>query len=93
MNEFETQETANSAVGLVKAFFAAKESHASAPTISSKVSKPICAAEFERPLAHCALRMVRLLDLPNAMPMLYPEIMRVVCYRLLTGPQGAKWST
>ena len=39
-------------------------------------------------LADCALRAVRLLDTPDAIPMLYPAIMREICYWLLTGPGG-----
>ena len=61
---------------------------ASPPAASPKVSKAICVANFDGPLADCALRMVRLLDIPNAIPILYPAIMREVCYWLLTGPQG-----
>src|ERR1700733_6561528 len=58
------------------------------PAASPKVSKGVCVADFDGPLADCALRMVRLLDIPKAIPMLYPAIMREVCYWLLTGPQG-----
>ena len=58
------------------------------PTSSSKVSKGVCVANFDGPLADCALRMVRLLDTPKAIPMLYPAVMREICYWLLTGPQG-----
>jgi len=58
------------------------------PTASSKVSKGVCVADFDGPLADCALRMVRLLGTPKAIPMLYPAIMREICYWLLTGPQG-----
>ena len=61
---------------------------ASPPAASPKVDKAICVADFDGPLADCALRMVRLLDIPNAIPMLYPAIMREICYWLLTGPQG-----
>jgi AraC-like DNA-binding protein len=61
---------------------------ASPPAASLKVSKGVCVADFDGPLADCALRMVQLLDTPKAIPMLYPAIMREVCYWLLTGPQG-----
>jgi AraC-like DNA-binding protein len=37
-------------------------------------------------LLNCALRAVRLLDTPEAIPMLYPGIMHEICYWLLTGP-------
>ena len=39
-------------------------------------------------LLDCALRSVRLLDTPEAIPMLYPGIMREICYWLLAGPGG-----
>jgi AraC-like DNA-binding protein len=39
-------------------------------------------------LADCALRGVRLLETPEAIPTLYPGIMREICYWLLTGPGG-----
>jgi transcriptional regulator GlxA family with amidase domain len=45
-------------------------------------------ADFQGPLADCALRLVRLLDTPKAIPTLYPVIMRETCYWLLTGPHG-----
>ena len=61
---------------------------AAPPASSPQVSKAICVADFDGPLADCALRMVRLLDIPNAIPVLYPAIMREMCYWLLTGPQG-----
>lgn len=46
----------------------------------------------EGPLADCALRAMRLLDTPEAIPVLYPGIMREICFRLLTGPHGAEVS-
>ena len=39
-------------------------------------------------LVNCALRGVRLLETPNAIPTLYPGIMREICYWLLIGPEG-----
>lgn len=35
-----------------------------------------------------ALRSLRLLETPKAIPLLYPGIMREICYWLLTGPNG-----
>ncbi len=48
----------------------------------------ILVTDFDGPLADCALRLVRLLDTPAAIPVLCPLIMREICYWLLTGPQG-----
>lgn len=45
---------------------------------------------LDAPLADCLLRLVRLLDKPDAIPILYPSLMREICYWLLTGPNGAK---
>ena len=46
--------------------------------------------DFDGPLADCAVRLVRLLDTPNAIPALRPMILREIGYWLLTGPQGAE---
>jgi AraC-like DNA-binding protein len=59
------------------------------PAANPKVSKGVCVTNFDGPLADCALCMVRLLDTPKAIPILYPAIMREICYWLLTGPQGS----
>ncbi len=58
------------------------------PKPSSKGGRGVCAATFEGPLTDCALRMVRLLDTPKAIPVLYPAIMREISYWLITGAQG-----
>ena len=44
--------------------------------------------DFEGPAADCVLRLVRLLETPAAIPVLYPSIMRELCYWLLAGPRG-----
>lgn len=49
-----------------------------------------CVVDLAEPLADCVLRMVRLLDTPKAIPILYPAIMREICYWILTGPHGAE---
>lgn len=50
----------------------------------------IFSIDFDEHLADCALRMVRLLETPRAIPMLAPAIMREICYWLLTGPRAAE---
>jgi AraC-like DNA-binding protein len=40
------------------------------------------------PLLDCALRLTRLLDTPQDIPVLAPMVMREIYYRLLTGEQG-----
>ena len=44
--------------------------------------------ELNSQLIDCVLRTVRLLNTPDAIPVLYPGIMREVCYWLLKGPEG-----
>jgi len=60
------------------------------PVASPRVGPGVFVTDFDGPLAECALRMVRLLDTPNAIPVLYPAIMREICYWLLTGPHGGE---
>ena len=48
----------------------------------------VLVTDFDGPLSDCALRMVRLLGTPKAIPMLCPVIMREICYWLLSGPHG-----
>ena len=44
--------------------------------------------DLHRELLHCALRAVRLLQTPEAIPYLYPAILREICYWVLAGPGG-----
>jgi hypothetical protein len=60
------------------------------PRVSSDVGRGVFVTNFDGPLADCALRMVRLLETPQAIPILYPGIMREICYWLLTGPHGGE---
>ena len=58
------------------------------PRPSGEHGRGVFVTDFQGPLADCALRLVRLLDTPQAIPMLYPVIMREICYWLLAGPHG-----
>ncbi|TFW13919.1 AraC family transcriptional regulator [Duganella callida] len=58
------------------------------PPAPVEVERGALVAEFDGPLADCALRMMRLLHTPKAVPLLQPAIMREICYWLLTGPYG-----
>lgn len=60
------------------------------PVAGSDIRHAVFVSDFDGPLADCALRMVRLLETPKAIPMLYPAIMREICYWLLTGPHGSE---
>ncbi|MGO4212412.1 AraC family transcriptional regulator N-terminal domain-containing protein [Terriglobus sp. 2YAB30_2] len=44
--------------------------------------------ELNRQLVDCAQRAIHLIGTPEAIPRLYPGIMREICYWLLTGPEG-----
>lgn len=44
--------------------------------------------QVDEPLAECVLRLVRMADTPKAVPILYPSVMREICYWLLSGPHG-----
>jgi AraC-like DNA-binding protein len=58
------------------------------PKPSGESGRGVFVTDFQGPLADCALRLVRLLDMPKEMPTLYPMIMREIGYWLLTGPHG-----
>ena len=58
------------------------------PKASGEPGRGVFVTNFQGPLADCALRLVRLLDTPEAIATLHPIIMREICYWLLTGPHG-----
>jgi AraC-like DNA-binding protein len=60
------------------------------PRASGEPGRGVFVTDFQGPLADCALRLVRLLDTPQAVATLYPVIMREICYWLLTGPHGGE---
>ena len=60
------------------------------PVVGSDLDHGVFVIDVAGPLADCTLRIVRLLDTPRAIPMLYPAIMREICYWLLAGPQGVE---
>ena len=60
------------------------------PRVSGEVGCGVFVTNFDGPLADCALRMVRLLGTPQAIPVLHPAIMREICYWLLSGPHGGE---
>ncbi len=45
--------------------------------------------DLDDAMLDCMLRAVRMLETPDAVPLLYPAIQREAAYRLLTGPSGA----
>ncbi|GCE88575.1 transcriptional regulator [Komagataeibacter diospyri] len=47
-------------------------------------------AELSEDLADCVRRLIRLFDNPMAPPVLWPAIMREICFWLLTGPHAGE---
>ncbi len=66
------------------------ESLPAPPRTTGEPVRGVLVTDFLGPLADCALRLVRLLDTPQAIATLYPMIMREICYWLLTGPHGGE---
>jgi AraC-like DNA-binding protein len=60
------------------------------PQPGGEVGRGVFVTDFRGPLADCAMRLVRLLDTPAAIPALFPAIMREICYWLLAGPHGGE---
>jgi AraC-like DNA-binding protein len=60
------------------------------PELEDNLGRGVFVTDFDGSLADCVLRMVRLLDTPQAIPILAPMIMREICYWLLTGPHGGE---
>ena len=60
------------------------------PMPAADHGRGVLVSNFDGPLAECVSRLVRLLDTPQAIPVLYPSIMREICYWILTGPHGSE---
>ncbi len=59
------------------------------PPIPNPDSGPcVFVGDIDAPLAECILRLARMAQTPDAVPVLYPAAMREICYWLLTGPYG-----
>ena len=61
---------------------------ANPPRPSEPTEGGVFVTDFDGPLMDCTLRLLRLLDTPGAIPVLYPAIMREISYWLLSGPHG-----
>jgi AraC-like DNA-binding protein len=60
------------------------------PRPNETVGPGIFVDNMVEPLAECMLRLVRMLDTPQAIPVLYPALMREICFWLLTGANGGE---
>ncbi len=78
-------------IGLDMAEMAAVIESFGSPPAAREPSGPGAFVETLRPeLADCAIRAIRLFDTPHAIGVLYPGIMREICYWLLAGPNGGE---
>jgi len=60
------------------------------PPLSSHAHRGIFVADFAGHAMECVLRMARLLDTPEAVPVLAPMMQRELYYWLLAGPHGGE---
>lgn len=58
------------------------------PKPSADLGPGVFVSDVDGQMGDCALRLIRLLDTPEAIPILAPLIMRELSYWLLTSPQG-----
>lgn len=58
------------------------------PTVNS--GPCVFVGKVDEALAECIHRLMRMLSTPKAIPILYPSVMRDVCYWLLSGPHGGE---
>lgn len=61
------------------------------PPVPNAASGPcVFVGKVDGTLADCILRLVRMAQMPNAVPVLYPAAMRELYFWLLTGPYGGE---
>jgi AraC-like DNA-binding protein len=61
------------------------------PPRTAPASGPcVFVGQVDAPLTECVLRLIRMAMTPDAAHILYPSVMREICYWLLTGPYGAE---
>ena len=77
-------------VGLDPAVMADVLASLDAPPAPARTPPGAFVLDLDDALTDAVLRAVRLLDTPDAVPLLYPALQREVGYRLLTGPRGAE---
>lgn len=62
------------------------------PARTTPIGPGLFVARVDEPLADCLLRLLRLTATPQAIPVLFPSVMREIYYWLLTGPHGGELS-
>ncbi len=63
---------------------------AAPPAVSAASVRSLSLSRTDAPLLDASLRLLRLLDTPQDVPMLAPPAVREILYRLLTGEQGGR---
>lgn len=58
------------------------------PAPAEDAEPGISVIDIDGPVADCVTRLVKLLDVPQAIPVIAPTVMRELSYWLLTGPRG-----
>jgi AraC-like DNA-binding protein len=46
--------------------------------------------KVDDPMADCIMRLIRMTKVPKTIPILYPSVMREICYWLLSSPHGGE---
>lgn len=57
--------------------------------VSPQVPRGVFVTDYDGPLDDCVMRLMRLLDHPEAIPHVAPLVMREIAYWLLSGPHAA----
>lgn len=60
------------------------------PAPSANPGPCLFVRRVDEPLADCVLRLLRMCETPKAITILFPSIMREICYWLLSGPNGGE---
>lgn len=60
------------------------------PAPAERKGRGVFVADVDERLAECLIRLLRLRETPDAIPVLYPLVLREIYYWLLTGPHGAE---
>lgn len=61
------------------------------PPVPTSASAPgAFVGKVDEPLVECILRLLRMSAMPKAISILYPSVMRDICYWLLSGPYGGE---
>lgn len=61
-----------------------------APTPPARSGPCLFVRPVDQNLADCVLRLLRMCAAPQAIPILFPSVMREICYWLLIGPNGGE---